>query len=145
MLDRIDCVRWVRASALSGDSRPAQVRQQVEDARKLLLGTWGELPGRWTPSQTEERINAHPELSTGQAEWGSEGASLRRRHREIRLACTLAALDGLRRPEPRHFVEARPASLDPLRNSANSTVINHKPVSARTPNDVELTVFGPHP
>lgn len=143
ILDRIDCVRWVRASPVRPSGEP--VRDQVELARQRLLSHWGELPGRWSAAQTEERILAHPGLSEGQADWGSEGASLRRRHREIRLACTLAALDGLALPEPRHFVEARPASLEPLRGAAHSTVIIPKPVSGVTPSSADLTVFGPHP
>ncbi len=150
VLDRIDCVRWVRGLAGAKDSLLTQaghagIQQQAEDARILLRKTWGELPGRWSASQTEEQIGHHPELAQMQSEWGSEGASLRRRHREIRLACTLAALDGQVRPEPRHFVEARPAALEPLRNSAHATVIRRKPVSDRTPAAVDLTVFGPHP
>lgn len=145
ILDRIDLVACVTRAPASAACLTAtdSILEQLARARAQLLSLWGALPGRLAPQAVEDLIRGEPALSDLQSRWGSAECSLRRRHREIRLALTLAALDGLPIPEARHFREARPFALKTLLTSACSRPMRAKPVSALTPASRSLTPFAP--
>ena len=151
ILDRMDCVDWVM-NAPEGLSRGAiptpifkQTLEKVIQGRAKLRSEWGELPGRTDAKQVESWIQAFPRLSELQAQWGTPEASLRRRHREIRLAISLATLDDVTFPEPRHFLESRPVALDRLQKQIHPTPIHFLAVSNPTPTVESLTPLLPTP
>jgi magnesium chelatase family protein len=114
ILDRMDCLEWVGSTparnALPSRSELEDLQLRVSRTRERLRQDWGDLPGRLSASRLEEIVACHPRLSELQSKWGSQDCSLRRRHREIRVALTLAALDGCQ-PGPRHFLDSRPAQI----------------------------------
>ena len=151
ILDRMDCVDWVM-NAPGGSGRgavpPSFLKETLEtiiQGRAKLRSQWGELPGRTDANQVEQWIQACPRLSELQAQWGTPEASLRRRHREIRLAISLATLDQLPFPEPRHFLEARPVALERLQKQIRPTPIHFLAVSHPTPTVESLTPLLPTP
>jgi magnesium chelatase family protein len=122
ILDRIDLVVRVNAElpmarsqkgkraetkerpTVPEESALTELRDRVLQARERLLRTWGELPGRLNGSRAEELLERHPHwrplLETPPL------ASLRSRHKRLRVALSLAAWDGKTLPEKAHFLEA---------------------------------------
>jgi magnesium chelatase family protein len=122
ILDRIDIVRLVLQKpgvqpALV--TSPERLREQTARCREQLIERWGTPSGRLSGAQVEEILRAEPAIERGwkQVRRPSE-TSLRRRHKEIRVALTLANWEqvrGIHRgplPSRHHFEEASKCSAD---------------------------------
>jgi magnesium chelatase family protein len=105
ILDRIDL--WALDS---GGSRPMpaetvaadSIRLEVAKARNLVLAAHGSLSSRIPPAKLERLVPRSRET----ARVLDSSGSLRNRHKLIRIACSIAALEGRESPADPHFREA---------------------------------------
>jgi magnesium chelatase family protein len=111
ILDRIDLVflttggnRPEPAALPAGRDRLRELRDRVAETRSSLVATWGAPPGRLGGSRVEELLRERPHWRAGLAR--VSGASLRGRHKLVRVALTLSRWDGLAEPGAEHFLEA---------------------------------------
>ncbi len=122
ILDRIDIVRLVLQKPFARHSEstpPEQLREETARCRTLLLQHWGASSGRLSGAQIEEILRDEPAIVRN---WNEvrrpTETSLRRRHKEIRVALTLASWDQIRGahqgpiPTRSHFEEASSGSAD---------------------------------
>lgn len=124
ILDRIDLVKLVlHRPGLAGSAgdrpQPEILAEKTGRTRELLQRLWGAPSARLDGARVEEILRGEPSIAR---DWSairrSSEASLRRRHKEIRVALTMAAWDhlhrGLSRPVPGRALleEARDASAD---------------------------------
>jgi len=139
LLDRMDLVQLVLdAPSTSCSVRRVSrdhvhtLRNRIERCHQRLVTRWGKPPGLLSGSEVEKILELEPVLEKA---WNSlksaQDVSLRRRHKEIRVALTLAAWDetagaaaGL--PSLRHFEEARNYSAEGwLRNLSPTPLRGH--------------------
>jgi magnesium chelatase family protein len=131
ILDRIDIVRLVLQKPSTRHSEatpPEQLREETARCRALLLQHWGAPSGRISGAGLEEILADEPGISRS---WNEvrrpTETSLRRRHKEIRVALTLASWDQVRGkhrgpiPTRNHFEEATGASADSWIHSLSRT------------------------
>jgi len=110
LLDRIDLVTWVvlppsvEVREAASLQQVEALRNQVAEVRNRLKSSWGALPGFLGGAELESLLKAHPAWVESLAELNF--VSLRSRHKILRLAMTLAALDGEEGPKSAHFTEA---------------------------------------
>ena len=118
VLDRIDAIAQVVEAPrpASENSRPEdhfeEVRARVDRVHAALQRTWGAAPGTLDGYQLETILGDHPTWRENLDRCAM--ASLRSRHKTLRLALTLSAWDSLPLPKPSHFWEAaqlRPEKL----------------------------------
>ncbi|MFN7683836.1 MAG: ATP-binding protein [Oligoflexia bacterium] len=151
ILDRMDCIEWVHPASSQGTASRTeidQIKSHIARIRSQLKENWGTLPGRLSPTELEAILARYPQLSQLQAQWGTPQCSLRRRHREIRVSLTLAALDGGTLPTEKQMSEARPSALEGLQKlyqGASATPIHFLSVSAPTQKTQGLTQTSPPP
>lgn len=95
--DRIDIVKLILNPADRFKSRndyKSRLLSSADDCRESLVRAWGKPPGLLLSSEVEDILQAEKNLSKA---WdsihGSKEMSLRRRHKEIRVALTLTAWD----------------------------------------------------
>lgn len=111
ILDRIDLIVGVKRPGPSASAsgayvtlEPFALKQAVEVARASLIKRWDRLPGTWSAEETEQRARALKMPNSLESLLAR--ASLRTRHKCIRVAATLAALDGCGVPEDTHWGQA---------------------------------------
>jgi magnesium chelatase family protein len=111
ILDRLDLVvlssapgpRSRRASPASLD-RLGLLRETVSRARARAESRWGAPPGRLPAGKLEELLRSEERWRGWLDDRGN--ASLRSRHKSLRVALTLSAWDGADAPTEAHFAEA---------------------------------------
>jgi magnesium chelatase family protein len=91
-------------TSATAPDRLRSLRAQTRIARELAIRSWGKPPGRLEAHELEALLAARPE-------WQDQlnpalFASLRTRHKILRVALTLAAWDGHAEPLKGHFMEA---------------------------------------
>lgn len=106
ILDRIDLV------AVFGDAekpdfeqkRPwAQIHEEVKKARDLAVNLFKKLPSKLPPATLESLLPKRRTIETLLREIGS----LRSRHKVIRVACSIQALEGCEELREEHLIESR--------------------------------------
>ncbi len=115
VLDRIDLV--ARSSPIQTETSSAphsnpgtslellqELRRKIQNARKLMIETWGVTTGSLSGKQIETWISDQPKIQN--LPWLKAASSLRSRHKIIRVALALATWEGKRTPEDGHFLEA---------------------------------------
>jgi len=107
VLDRMDIVLFVTSmpDSFAQKKVPIQaLRERLSKGRIELEKRWGEIPGRLSAGELERLL----ETNQLWQRWlgGVRVATLRSRHKVIRLALTLAWLDGQSTPSSAHFAEA---------------------------------------
>jgi magnesium chelatase family protein len=137
ILDRIDIVRLVLQKPATQSDRatePFRLRTEAAHCRELMVRRWGAPPGRLTGTQLEEILRAEPAIERGwkQVRRPTE-TSLRRRHKEIRVALSLSSWDEIRgehrgtAPSRIHFEEASRASADSWIHTLSRTELRSSP------------------
>ncbi len=118
VLDRVDAIAQVVEAPrpASETTRPSELlevaRARVERVHLELQHGWGAPPGTLDGYQLEAILGDYPGWRKNLDQCGM--ASLRSRHKTLRLALTLSAWDGIPQPKPSHFWEAaqlRPEKL----------------------------------
>jgi magnesium chelatase family protein len=109
VLDRLDLVgisarQGERANQVDAPKRLSELRKQVERSRARAIAQWGKLPTRMGGAELEALLETRKEWKD--ALDPAKFASLRTRHKILRVALTLAAWDGLDEPTQASFVEA---------------------------------------
>ncbi len=110
ILDRMDVVGVYHRPTLEPSMEPSldkklkNLRLLVQKTRDFSISTWGVLPGEMPSHRVEELIVARPHWSS--AIEAQKPASLRSRHKILRVALTLAALEENPNPGINHFAEA---------------------------------------
>lgn len=117
ILDRMDLVVLVAGTSRErkGTGRapaPSRAAERLEDlrertraARERSLTVWGCPAGQLDSAKLEAILASRPDWQD--ALDPASFASLRARHKTLRVALTLAAWDGMDAPSPAHFAEAR--------------------------------------
>jgi magnesium chelatase family protein len=105
ILDRLDLVALMARSG-SGPARSSveELRERVARTRERTERRWGAAPALLGPGALEELLREHPPWA--EALERQSLASLRARHKCLRVALTLAAWDGLDEPARAAFQEA---------------------------------------
>ena len=110
ILDRMDIVHMILPTdrpsprSLSNNLEHGSIPEQIQTCQSQLKSKWGELPGLWDAETTERNYGAlQPDQNV---EHLLRRGSLRSRHKCIRLAATLAALDQKTIPEASHWARA---------------------------------------
>ncbi len=121
ILDRIDLTVTVLSSAreLSGSPPFSAAAQNCEESRSRMVRRWGNPSGLIPPHDLETIVHdlgGWARLVEPRGSQATEAApfSLRSRHKQARVALTLAALDGCDQPRPSHWKEAALLRSDPL-------------------------------
>ncbi|MCC7440742.1 MAG: ATP-binding protein [Bdellovibrionales bacterium] len=106
ILDRVDLVHVMAGEVSSGPGWVpiAELASRVSEARSKLTARFALPPGAWTEARISEQLIAHPRWRV-LAE-GTQPASLRSLAKTLRVAVTLATLDGREEPTRGHFTEA---------------------------------------
>ena len=110
LLDRIDLTLMMAqpaAPTVSGKNtfeKMISLRKKVENVRAQLVEKWGGPPGFLLGAQIELILHRYPELQRLLSRLPY--ASLRSRHKMVRVALSLSAWDGLETPTEAHFSEA---------------------------------------
>jgi magnesium chelatase family protein len=105
LLDRIDLCGIVVPEIPSSTNEPSpRLQERVSQAREKALKRWGALAGDLSAESLEALLREHPEW----LKWiGASCASLRSRHKIIRVALSLCAWDARDEPGGSDFFEAR--------------------------------------
>ncbi len=118
VLDRLDCVLVWKGRESTESSYPldetsarlASLRTRVMQAQSFAYEHWGGPPGRLTGAQVEEVLSKKYAETWNRflqsAIGSSSEVSLRARHKVARVALSLAAWDGAKKPAWTHWVEA---------------------------------------
>lgn len=113
VLDRLDLVlvfcgrnRVVKEEMFVGNPQVQidRLREKVRVSRLQMRSLWGEAPGLLSGATLERLLVEHPSWSLTLSEY--QHASLRSRHKMLRLAMSLAVWDGLEEPRVEQFAEA---------------------------------------
>lgn len=110
VLDRMDLIVMATQPDKGHSKPPAaaqrlqELREQVAAAQRRAQSSWGTLPGLLSAAELERLLAAHPEWNEPLDP--ARFASLRTRHKVLRVALTLAAWDGLKGPTRACFAEA---------------------------------------
>lgn len=144
ILDRIDLVQLVteRPESHARTESAVQARQpefveRVERCRESLKKRWGKPPGRLSAGEVETILDSEPRIAEIWKDTPRpREASLRRRHKEMRVALTLAAWDPSTSapalPERRHFREAQRGSAESWLHSLFRTELRSSGARARS-------------
>ncbi len=100
LLDRIDLAVFVRAELGAPETPVTFLEEQVARTRESLLRSWGSTPGSWRAEAVEAILQERPTLQNSPLL--QQAVSLRSRHKLLRVAATLAALDS----RPTQILEA---------------------------------------
>jgi magnesium chelatase family protein len=104
ILDRLDLTLITKPFRRNEPMSLERMRQWVQNARELLIRTWGNPPGLLDSQELEKILQRHKSFGPFFDSLNLE--SLRSRHRILRIALTLAALDSKTIPDDHHFTEA---------------------------------------
>jgi magnesium chelatase family protein len=111
ILDRLDLISVTKAVKREEPVCLQELKTIVHKAREKLIETWGNPPGLLDSQVLENIIQSDSTIAGFLGQLTLE--SLRARHKILRIALTLAAIDGKTTPEEIHFLEA--ASFHPER------------------------------
>jgi magnesium chelatase family protein len=103
VLDRLDLVTWINGSAPQTEE-PIQFLKKLSTAREKIRLLFPRAPGNWSAKECEQFIQSTPNYDKTLAHFPH--MSLRSRHKVIRVAATIAALDGQAKVETHHIHEA---------------------------------------
>ncbi len=111
ILDRIDLVTFLYADSDIEAPRATfdSLRERTDSAREALIRRYGKLPGKMSPTDLEEILRIHPPLREKLDRLPFR--SFRDRHKTLRLALTLAALQDRTLPDETQLREARALRL----------------------------------
>jgi len=113
ILDRIDLTVQFTSRPASPNlgaeedpqARLLALKERIAQARELSEKTWGSVPGKLENTNLEEILRHHSGIAGNLDR--IRHASLRSRHKLLRVALSLAAWDGQAVPGAGHFLEAR--------------------------------------
>lgn len=104
ILDRIDMLIIWEPRFSTTESIPARLTQTIQETQRNLVQTWGQLPGKFSVSQIENVLITHPNLRKELQVLKFE--SLRDRHKTLKLALTIAMLEGRKIPQTQDLAAA---------------------------------------
>lgn len=104
LLDRIDLIATIRCELSKipeFKSDPSEIKKQVHQGREFARVKWGAIPSLLSNESVEKQFSKLPDTA-----FVFESGSLRSRHKIMKIALSIAALEAEEHPKIQHLLEA---------------------------------------